>query len=65
MKSNLIELILDSLYEVDPSGITRIVRLMLQLFRYYKTFHLNYLIPFDIKIINSIKLLVVYSIKQL
>ena len=65
MKSNLIELILDSLYEVNPSGITQIVKLMLQLFRYYKTFHLNYLIPFDIKIINSIKILVVYSIKKL
>jgi len=65
MENNLIELILDSLCEVDPSGITKFVRLMLQLFRYYKTFHLNYLISFDIKIINSIKILVVYSIKKL
>ncbi len=62
MKNILIESILDSLYEVDPSEITQILRLMLQLFRYYKTFHLHYLIPIDIKIINSIKILIAYSI---
>jgi hypothetical protein len=65
MESNLIELILDSLCEVDPSGITKIVKLMLQLFRYYKSFHPMYLILFDIKTINSIKILVIYSIKRL
>ena len=59
MKRNLIELILDSLCEVDLGGIPQIVKLMLQLFRYYKTFHLNYLIPFDSKIINNIKILVI------